>query len=66
MEQVSYTKITIPYLQSNTYIAYNMEACSKDKQTIHNNSNGILKWTNTAKLLNKTWKQIYHESEELH
>jgi len=65
MEQVSYTKITIPYLQNNTYIAYNMGACSKDKQTIQNNSNGTLKWANTAKLLKKTWKQIYYESEEL-
>ena len=54
--QVSYTNITILYLQNNTYITYNKGA----KQTTQNNSNGILKLTNTAKLLNKTWKQIYH------
>ena len=59
--QVSYPNITILYLQNNTYITYNKGA----KQTTQNNSNGILKLTNSAKLLNKTWKQIYHENEEL-
>lgn len=42
--QVSYTNITILYLQNNTYFTYNKGA----KQTTRNNSNGILKLTNSA------------------